>query len=67
MTSSESFVIRGARVVDGTGSPAVVADVSVHGDRIAEARAAWRALADRDDVERRYWKQNDQGRWEQAA
>ena len=37
------------------------------GDRIAEARSAWRALADRDGVERRYWKQNDQGRWEQAA
>jgi DNA polymerase-3 subunit chi len=36
-------------------------------DRIAEARAAWRGLADREGVERRYWKQNDQGRWEQAA
>ena len=36
-------------------------------DRIAEARAAWRALADRDGVERRYWKQDDRGRWEQAA
>ncbi len=37
------------------------------GDRIAEARSAWRARAARDGVERRYWKQNDQGRWEQAA
>ncbi|MGW8136208.1 DNA polymerase III subunit chi [Sphingomonas zeae] len=37
------------------------------GDRIGEARAAWKALADREGVERRYWKQNDQGRWEQAA
>ncbi|GAA0314865.1 DNA polymerase III subunit chi [Sphingomonas oligophenolica] len=36
-------------------------------DRIAEARAAWKGLADRDGVERRYWKQNDEGRWEQAA
>jgi DNA polymerase-3 subunit chi len=36
-------------------------------DRIVEARAAWKALADRDDVERRYWKQNDAGKWEQAA
>jgi DNA polymerase-3 subunit chi len=36
-------------------------------DRIAEARAAWKALADRDGIERRYWKQNDNGRWEQAA
>ncbi len=34
---------------------------------IKPARAAWKALADRDGVERRYWKQNDAGRWEQAA
>lgn len=31
------------------------------------AREAWRALADREGVERRYWKQNDAGRWEQVA
>lgn len=36
-------------------------------DRIAEARTAWKALGDREGVERRYWKQNDVGRWEQAA
>ena len=36
-------------------------------ERIREARAAWKALADRDGVERRYWKQNEAGRWEQAA
>lgn len=36
-------------------------------DRIGEARAAWKALAGRDGVERRYWKQNEAGRWEQAA
>lgn len=36
-------------------------------DRIGEARAAWKALADRAGIERRYWKQNDSGRWEQAA
>ncbi len=36
-------------------------------ERIAEARAAWKALADRDGVERRYWKQDDSGKWEQAA
>ncbi|WP_066480202.1 MULTISPECIES: DNA polymerase III subunit chi [unclassified Sphingomonas] len=34
---------------------------------IAESRAAWKALATRDGVERRYWKQNAHGRWEQAA
>ena len=36
-------------------------------EKIAEARAAWKALAERDGVERRYWKQNDAGKWEQAA
>jgi DNA polymerase-3 subunit chi len=36
-------------------------------DRIAEARAAWKGLADREGVERRYWKQNEAGKWEQAA
>jgi DNA polymerase-3 subunit chi len=34
---------------------------------IAAARAAWRALGDRDGVERRYWKQDEAGRWQQAA
>jgi DNA polymerase-3 subunit chi len=36
-------------------------------EKIVEARAAWRALGDRESVERRYWKQNDAGRWEQVA
>jgi DNA polymerase-3 subunit chi len=36
-------------------------------ENIAAARAAWKALAARDGVDRRYWKQNDAGRWEQAA
>ena len=35
--------------------------------RIREARAAWKGLAGREGVERRYWKQNEAGRWEQAA
>ena len=35
-------------------------------ERVADARAAWKGLADRDGVERRYWKQQD-GRWTQAA
>ena len=34
---------------------------------LREARLAWKALADRDGVERRYWKQNDAGRWEQPV
>lgn len=37
------------------------------GDRIGPARAAWKGLAGREGVERRYWKQNETGRWEQAA
>ncbi|MBR0551620.1 DNA polymerase III subunit chi [Stakelama marina] len=36
-------------------------------ERIVEARQAWKSLAEREGVERRYWKQNEQGRWEQAA
>ena len=36
-------------------------------DRIAEARVAWKALADREGVDRNYWKQNDAGRWGKAA
>lgn len=36
-------------------------------DRIADARVAWKALADRDGIERRYWKQDDAGKWQQAA
>jgi DNA polymerase-3 subunit chi len=36
-------------------------------DRVREARLAWKALGERDGVERRYWKQNEAGRWEQAA
>lgn len=36
-------------------------------DRIAEARAAWKSLAKRGGVERRYWKQGERGGWTQAA
>lgn len=36
-------------------------------DRIVEARAAWKGLAEREGVERRYWKQDEAGRWQQAA
>jgi DNA polymerase-3 subunit chi len=36
-------------------------------DHIRPARAAWKDLAARDGIERRYWKQNEAGRWEQAA
>ena len=36
-------------------------------ERIREARLAWKALAARDGVERRYWKQDEGGGWERAA
>ncbi|WP_019514889.1 DNA polymerase III subunit chi [Sphingomonas sp. Mn802worker] len=36
-------------------------------DRIADARVAWKALASRERVERRYWKQSDAGRWQQVG
>jgi DNA polymerase-3 subunit chi len=36
-------------------------------DAIRPARAAWKELAGRHGVERRYWKQNEAGRWEQMA
>lgn len=34
---------------------------------IVAARAAWKGLADRDGVERRYWRQSETGKWEQMA
>jgi len=36
-------------------------------DSIEEARAAWRGLGGREDIERRYWKQDEAGRWSQVA
>lgn len=35
-TKTDSFLVQGARVADGTGAPLVAADVRVVGDRIAE-------------------------------
>ena len=34
--------------------------------RLDEARGAWRALKGREDIESRYWKQNEAGRWVQG-
>ncbi len=36
-------------------------------DAIRDARVAWKTLDGREGIERRYWKQNESGRWEQAA
>lgn len=37
------------------------------GATIEDARATWRSLDGRDGVERRYWRQDEAGKWEQAA
>lgn len=37
-----------------------------NGDTVEEARLAWKLLAGREGVERRYWRQED-GRWTQSA
>lgn len=37
------------------------------GSTIDDARATWRALDGKNGVERRYWRQDDSGKWEQAA
>jgi DNA polymerase-3 subunit chi len=62
---------RNIALADGIWRDAALAfDRAFHffdGERIAEARLAWKALADRDGIERRYWKQSETGRWEQAA
>lgn len=36
-------------------------------ESLTAARLTWKALADRDGIERRYWKQDENGRWSQAA
>jgi DNA polymerase-3 subunit chi len=74
LLSEEPVATNGARNValaDGIWRDAALGfDRAFHffdGERIAEARIAWKALADRDGIERRYWKQSETGRWEQAA
>ena len=34
--------------------------------RIDDARTIWRALAAREDVDNRFWKQDDRGRWSEG-
>ncbi|WP_375396338.1 DNA polymerase III subunit chi [uncultured Sphingomonas sp.] len=62
---------RHAAIVDGEWRDAALAfDRAFHffdEEWIAAARIAWQTLADRPDAERRYWKQNDAGRWERLA
>ena len=62
---------RNVAIVDGRWrDDALTFDRAFHffdDEAIREARLAWKALAERDDVERRYWKQTESGRWEKAA
>jgi DNA polymerase-3 subunit chi len=70
-TTAATNDARNVALVDGVWRDEALAfDRAFHffdADRIAEARIAWKALADRDGVTRNYWKQNDAGRWEKAA
>ncbi len=73
LIAAEPTAANGARnvaIVDGRWrDEALTFDRAFHffgEDHIAPARAAWKALADREGVERRYWRQGDSG-WEQAA
>lgn len=36
-------------------------------DSIGAARVAWRTLGERDGIDRRYWRQDENGRWAQVA
>ncbi|PAX08410.1 DNA polymerase III subunit chi [Sphingomonas lenta] len=36
-------------------------------ERVADARTAWKSLAEREGVTRNYWKQKPGGSWEKAA
>lgn len=62
---------RHVALIDGEWRPAALTfERAFHffdEDHIQAARAAWKDLAGGEGVERRYWKQNDAGRWEQAA
>jgi DNA polymerase III subunit chi len=35
-------------------------------ETIDDARAAWRGLGDRNEVERHYWKQDEAGKWREG-
>ncbi|MES2338597.1 MAG: DNA polymerase III subunit chi [Pseudomonadota bacterium] len=68
---STANAARNVALIDGVWRDAALTfDRAFHffdGETVAAARTAWKALADRDGVERRYWKQDDDGRWTQAA
>ncbi|MGT2515964.1 DNA polymerase III subunit chi [Sphingomonas panni] len=67
---TDANAARNVAIVDGRWRDAALTfDRAFHffgEDHIAAARAAWKGLADREGIERRYWRQGDGG-WEQAA
>lgn len=67
---TDANAARNVAIVDGRWRDEALAfDRAFHffgEDHIAAARVAWKGLADRDGIERRYWRQGDGG-WEQAA
>lgn len=62
---------RAVALVDGEWRDAALAfDRAFHffdGEHIDAARTAWKALGERAGVERRYWKQDETGKWQLAA
>ncbi|KQN26248.1 DNA polymerase III subunit chi [Sphingomonas sp. Leaf33] len=74
LIAGDAVAANGARnvaLVDGVWrDEALTFDRAFHffdDDSVGAARVAWKGLADREGVERRYWKQDDGGRWTQAA
>lgn len=67
---TDANAARNVAIVDGRWrDEALTFDRAFHffgEDHIAAARTAWKGLADREGIERRYWRQGDGG-WEQAA
>lgn len=46
------------------GEPAFARSFFLFGEAtVGEARACWRRLGERDGIERRFWKQDERGRW----
>jgi DNA polymerase-3 subunit chi len=74
LVSAEVSAANGARLVllaDGVWrDEALGFDRALHlfgEENIGAAREAWRGLKERDGVERRYWQQDERGKWRQAA
>ncbi len=70
-TADPANEARNIALIDGRWRDAALAfDRAFHffdGEKIAEAREAWKSLAAHEGVERNYWKQDENGRWSKAA